>query len=168
MMYHLPCRKNRQSSIVNRQFQRGFTLIELLVVIVIIGILSALLMANFVGIRQRARDGQRKGDLRQIQSALELYRADVGNYPAKSGKLNAVSCPNSGAFVNGNSTYMQKIPCDPLGSTAYNSGNYYYNSNGASYDLCAGLENTEDSQRTNMPASGGSCPEGIVVWLKNP
>ncbi|MDP2672104.1 MAG: type II secretion system protein, partial [Candidatus Daviesbacteria bacterium] len=51
---------------------RGFTLIELLVAIAIIGILSSFLLSNFVGVRQRARDGVRKSDLRQIQSALEL------------------------------------------------------------------------------------------------
>jgi len=165
MMYHLPCRKNRQSSIVNRQFQRGFTLIELLVVIVIIGILSALLMANFVGIRQRARDGQRKGDLRQIQSALELYRADVGNYPAKSGKLNAVSCPNSGAFVNGNSTYMQKIPCDPSNGTIYV---YTVGSGNTTYSIFACLENGNDGQ-LDIPKT--NCSGSTTLWkytLQNP
>ena len=60
---------------------KGFTLIELLVAISIIGVLSSFLLANFVGIRQRARDGVRKSDLRQIQSALELYRSDQSKYP---------------------------------------------------------------------------------------
>ena len=60
---------------------KGFTLVELLIVIAIIGVLSALLMANFIGVRQRARDAQRKSDLRQMQSALELYRSDLGLYP---------------------------------------------------------------------------------------
>lgn len=57
-------------------FSKGFTLIELLVVLVIIASLATLLTANFVGVRQRGRDAQRKSDLRQIQSAFELYRAD--------------------------------------------------------------------------------------------
>ncbi|MBI2195693.1 MAG: type II secretion system protein [Candidatus Levybacteria bacterium] len=61
--------------------EKGFTLVELLIVIAIIGVLTTLLMANFIGVRQRARDAQRKSDLRQIQSALELYRSDQGSYP---------------------------------------------------------------------------------------
>jgi general secretion pathway protein G len=56
--------------------KKGFTLIELLVVIAIIGMLSALLVPNFMGARERARDAQRKSDLKQIQKALEMYRQD--------------------------------------------------------------------------------------------
>ncbi len=62
----------------------GFTLIELLVVISIIGILATLLIANLGGIRERARDAQRKNDLNQIQKALEMYKnsQDPPTYPA--------------------------------------------------------------------------------------
>ena len=92
---------------------RGFTLIELLVAISIIGVLSSFLLANFVGVRQRARDGVRKSDLRQIQSALELYRSDKGTYPS--------SLPPCGSPLQDTSTppvvYMQKIPCDPSSGT---------------------------------------------------
>ncbi len=41
MMYHLSLRKNRQLSIVNRQFQRGFTLVEM---VLYMGLLSLLLV----------------------------------------------------------------------------------------------------------------------------
>jgi len=46
----------------------GFTLVELLVVIVIISVLAGLLVSNFIGVRLRGRDAQRKSDLAQIQS----------------------------------------------------------------------------------------------------
>lgn len=124
---------------------RGFTLIELLIVIAIIGVLSALLMANFIGIRQRARDAQRKADLRQIQSALELYRSDNSSYPTNAQYPNACGSPLSG----GGSTYMEKIPCDPLKSPWV----YTYNASGAGgctaggYCLFACLENASDSQK---------------------
>ena len=133
-------------SMINSQcsIKRGFTLIELLVVVSIIGVLSALLMSNFVGVRQRARDAQRKSDVKQIQSALELFRADVGSYPSTN------NFPNCGlSLTNSGSTYMQKIPCDP--ST---NSNYNYSSNGTTYTIVACLENGNDSQKdsSNAPA----------------
>ncbi len=136
--------------------RNGFTLIELLVVIVIISILSSLLMFNFVGVRQRGRDAQRKSDLRQIQVALELYRSDNGTYPLTAG------FPVCGsAFTAGSVTYMQKVPCEARGSGYYNNGNYYYNSAGSTYTLAACLENTNDNDTNNGTVdpggTAGSC-----------
>lgn len=142
---------------------RGFTLIELLIVVAIIGVLTTLLMANFIGIRQRARDTQRKADLRQIQSALELYRADKGVYPP------TVSFPACGSsLIDGTNIYMQKVPCDPL-----NSGKYVYtylSSNGNTYSLYSCLENTNDSQKDTTNNST-YCNGGTTNWsftLQNP
>ncbi len=127
----------------------GFTLIELLVVIAIIGILSAILFVNFTNVRQKARDGERKSDLRQIQSALERYNADQGSYPT-SGSL--INCPTGSPTFFGNApscttTYLSKIPTDPLPASYNNNGVYGYgtaNSN-MKYFLVACLENTNDS-----------------------
>ena len=117
---------------------RGFTLIELLIVIAIIGILSTLVMTNVVAVRQRARDGQRKADLRQLQSALELYRSDNGTYPGSP-------LPTCGSpLTSGGTTYIQKIPCDPVNNGEYV---YSYTSTGTTYTLVACLENVNDPQR---------------------
>ena len=64
----------------------AFTLIELLVVIAIIGILSTLSVVSFNSARQKSRDTRRVADIRQIQTALEMYafnRLD-GLYPITS------------------------------------------------------------------------------------
>lgn len=159
-----------ESSILNPESSRGFTLIELLIVIAIIGILSTLLMTNFIGIRQRARDAQRKSDVRQMQSALELYRADVGSYPSPGGseKLNSTPCPTPSSFVYSGSTYMQEIPCDPLGDTYYNSGSYYYTSTGSLYTIAACLENTADTDVNASFAGDSSCSSGKYYVKTNP
>lgn len=60
----------------------GFSLVELLVVISIIAVLSAVLMVNFVGMRERSKDAQRIQDLNAIKSALRLYYNDNQSYPA--------------------------------------------------------------------------------------
>lgn len=52
---------------------KGFTLIELLVVIAIIGLLSSIVLASLNTARAKARDAERKSDMKQISNALELY-----------------------------------------------------------------------------------------------
>lgn len=140
--------------------QKGFTLVELLVVVAIIGILSTLLTANFIGVRQRGRDSQRKSNLRQIQSALELYRADQAGYPPTA---NFPAC--GGVFTNqsGTTTYMQKVPCDP------NGGSYSYTSTDTTrYTLIGCLENSNDSDKdaTNVAPCNGTT--NFSYTLTNP
>lgn len=150
--------KQKQSTIYNKQsISSGFTLIELLVVIVIISILATLLMANFVGVRQRGRDGQRKSDLRQIQAALELYRADNGSYPPNA---SLSTCGTS--FSSGTTVYMQKIPCDPSLSTDYF---YTPSEDGTTYSITACLENGNDSERESVKV--GQCSTASYT-LNNP
>lgn len=142
--------------------EEGFTLIELLIVIAIIGILTTLVLANLIGVRQRARDAQRKADLRQLQSALELYRSDVGSYPTSP----LPSCGSS--LTSGGSVYIQKIPCDPL-----NTGQYIYtytSSTGTSYTLVGCLENVNDPQKDSSNDST-HCTGSSTNWsftLTNP
>jgi prepilin-type N-terminal cleavage/methylation domain-containing protein len=61
---------------------KGFTLIELLVVILIIGILLALIIPNFVLFQERARRSSVKNNMHVVQTCLEAYSVDhFGNYP---------------------------------------------------------------------------------------
>ena len=60
---------------------KGFTLIELLVVIAIIGLLSTLAVVALNSARQKSRDSKRVADIKQMQTALELFFADANGYP---------------------------------------------------------------------------------------
>ncbi len=135
---------------------RGFTLIELLVSISIIAILTALLTANFIGARQRGRDGQRKSNMYQMQSALELYRADNGDYPATA---NLSTCGN-GISVNG-TVYMQKVPCDPVTGDPYI---YTAAVDGSTYTLFGCLENSNDSEKDTDQADANVCTSPNVPF----
>lgn len=129
---------------INFTHNKGFTLIELLTVISIIGVLTGLLTVSFLGVRVRGRDAQRKSDIKQIQSALELYRADNDTYPTTSP---ITSC--GAAFSSGATSYMTKVPCDPQSGGAY----YYFFSNSTSYVIASCLENTSDKDvETTAPS----------------
>ena len=62
----------------------GFTLIELLVVIAIIGLLSSLTVFMVNSARDKSRDVRRYSDIDVIQTALDLYHDDHGQYPEEN------------------------------------------------------------------------------------
>lgn len=144
----------------------GFTLIELLVVIAIMGSLSALFLPNFMAARERARDSQRKSDLKQIQKAFELYRQDQSTpiFPATLPTSSA--CWSSGANCTGN-IYMNKFPGDPIRSP----NNYYYSvdNNNLTYTLCACLENIADADGISANCNASyTCTSGKSYVVNQP
>jgi len=134
---------------------KSFTLLELLVVIGIIGMLAALTLPNFMAARERARDAQRKSDLKQIQKALELYKQDQAtpDYPADDTFLaNPGDAWTSGPPLN--TIYMSKVPGDSSRSpTKY----FYQRTAQLEYTLCACLENKADPDGV-----AGDCAAGYT------
>jgi prepilin-type N-terminal cleavage/methylation domain-containing protein len=59
----------------------GFTLIELLIVVLIIAILAAIAVPNFLEAQVRAKVSRAKADMRTLATALEAYAADNLAYP---------------------------------------------------------------------------------------
>ena len=81
--------------------QKGFTLIELLVVCAIIGILSAVAVANFRRSIIKAKEAALQHDLYTMRTLINQYFADKGKYPSDISSL-----------VDDH--YLQAIPKDPF------------------------------------------------------
>jgi type II secretion system protein G len=121
--------------------KKGFTLIELLIVIAIIGLLSTIITVAMGNARLKARDAKRMSDLKQIQTALELYYTDQNAYPAgSSAALGAgnYACLNASGFqaTGCASAFMATVPVDPSNS------NYVYTAASSTYTVTANLEGT--------------------------
>lgn len=65
----------------NRKLPTGFTLIELLIVMLIIAILAALVLNTAGFIQKKAARERTKTEIAAMETALESYKADMGDYP---------------------------------------------------------------------------------------
>jgi len=106
-----------------RQFhnRRGFTLIEIMVVIVILALLAALVGPKIMGRTDDAKIQTTKTQIRNLESALKLYKLDSGVYPSTEQGLNAlVSIPTVGVipknFKEGGYLESKNVPKDGWGN----------------------------------------------------
>ena len=152
---------------------RGFTLIELLVVVAIIGILASVVLASLNSAREKSRDARRLSDMRQIQTALDMYYLDNNMYPDRDDN----DCGGYDTGFNGGpgsgdtflyplqaGGYMNEVPGDPNNTEAC-GGYYYYRyaagtsgcdpSRGAFYVL--GVKDMESTGRPHPSSPGAPC-----------
>lgn len=101
----------------DRQADAGFTLLELLVVIAILGLLAAIVAPQVLRYLGSSKSQTAKVQIKNISSALELYRFDNGGLPPPNIGLDAlVKAPGNAPTWNG--PYLQQASAltDPWGA----------------------------------------------------
>lgn len=109
----------RIQQINKRNTSRGFTLIEIMVVMVILGLLVAIVAPNIMGRSDQAKVTIAETQLKNIQSALDLYRLDNSHYPSTQQGLEALVSKPSGSPEPKNwnpDGYLKSVPEDPWSS----------------------------------------------------
>jgi general secretion pathway protein G len=96
-----------------RSSSAGFTLVELMLVLVILGILAGLVLPQFAGRQDQARNTAAITQISTFNTALSAYEVDTGSYPSTQAGLRAlVVQPSDTSGWRG--PYLQSdIPLDP-------------------------------------------------------
>ena len=96
---------------VRERQNTGFTLIELLIVIVILGLLMSLVAPTMFSKVDSTKIKTASAQMQMMQTALDTYRLDMGDYPAKLSDL--IASENAGW----DGPYLpKKVPHDPWGN----------------------------------------------------
>jgi general secretion pathway protein G len=122
--------------------KRAFTLVEIMVVVVILGILAATIIPQFMGTTHDAKVSAAKAQVAELESAIDRFYVHMDRYPTpEEGFKVLVDPPNDDADKKWRGPYIKQLRDDPWGHP------YQYRSPGThhatSYDIWSQGEGAE-------------------------
>lgn len=115
----------------------GFTLIELLVVIAVIAILAGLILSTAGHIQKEGARSRAKAEIAALSTALESYKADMGDYPSSNNDNGGIAAPKT------NNSFL-RAALAPNGSNSLNPLNKVY------FEFPKGMGSSSNISDTNQ------------------
>jgi prepilin-type N-terminal cleavage/methylation domain-containing protein len=143
----------------------GFTLIELLVAISIIAILTTILMPNFMGAREKAKDAQKIQDLHALKNALRMYYNDSQNYPEYDGYFCEAPDSCTEAQRNGCTDCLSVLAPDYIPTLSGIDYNYLSLNENDSFYLWVDLDSGRGDEDTNSQVKCGIGTTAASVFM---
>jgi general secretion pathway protein G len=94
----------------------GFTLLEIMVVVIIIGVLAAAIIPQFMGTTQDAKVSAAKADVNQLENALERFNLHMDRYPTTDEGLKVLVEAPVGEDKKWRGPYIKVLRPDPWGN----------------------------------------------------
>lgn len=102
--------------ILSNRKQSGFTLIEIMVVVIILGILAATIIPQFIGTTHDAKVSTAKSNIAELESALERFNIHMDRYPTSEEGLKALTEAPAGEEQKWRGPYIKLLRPDPWGN----------------------------------------------------
>ena len=96
-----------------RTYRSGFTLVEIMVVVVILGILAATIIPQFIGTAHDAKVSMARANITELESAVEKFYIHMDRYPSTEEGLDALVTEPADGAGKWRGPYVKMVRDDP-------------------------------------------------------
>ncbi|OGC50123.1 hypothetical protein A2716_01505 [candidate division WWE3 bacterium RIFCSPHIGHO2_01_FULL_40_23] len=157
--------------------EKGYTLLELTVIFLLLGLIALIvsIFINPVIYQRKARDNVRLSDAVRLSSAIEEYVLNNESPPDEDdtmrysnvipeGNAGPVESSSSGWIVSDLSSYLTRLPIDPINDNTYR---YLYQRSGSSYEVNVKLEYFTEKMEDDGGDNNGFYEVGTDLTIIN-